>query len=241
MSGGLLRDGLAALGIRPDAADLLERYLRELDRWNAKYGFVKATAEELVTKHALDSIAGASVVARLCEGARPGVLDVGSGAGFPGIPLAIALPGIRFTLLERSAKKCAFLENCRALLGLANVRVLQADLASASGGVEPRPRGGVEPRPRGGVEPRPRGGVEPRPRAGYDVVTFRAVAPLDRFLADLARSGIAWRYVASYKGRRDRIDEELSALGPAARGAEVLPLPVPFVDEERHLVVIPGS
>jgi 16S rRNA (guanine527-N7)-methyltransferase len=229
MSGGLLREGLAALGIRPDAADLLERYLRELDRWNAKYGFVKATAEELVTKHALDSIAGASVVARLCAeeatgAAQPtvhrepcGVLDVGSGAGFPGIPLAIALPGIRFTLLERSAKKCAFLENCRALLGLANVRVLQADLASASGGVEPRPRG------------------------GYDVVTFRAVAPLDRFLADLARSGIAWRYVASYKGRRDRIDEELSALGPVARGAEVLPLPVPFVDEERHLVVIPGS
>jgi 16S rRNA (guanine527-N7)-methyltransferase len=131
------------------------------------------------------------------------------GPGFPGIPLAIALPDIGFTLLERSAKKCAFLENCRALLGLANVRVLQADLASTSG--------------------------------GFDVVTFRAVAPLDRFLADLARSRIAWRWVASYKGRRDRIDAELSALGPAARGAEVLPLPVPFMDEERHLVVIPGS
>ena len=222
MTGSRLGDGLAALGIREGAGELLERYLGELERWNAKYGFVKATAEELVTKHALDSIAGAPIVARLCAGesaeaARPAVLDVGSGAGFPGIPLAIALPGIGFTLLERSAKKCAFLENCRALLGLANVRVLQADLVSASGGVEPRPRG------------------------AYDVVTFRAVAPLDRFLADLARSQIAWRYVVSYKGRRDRIDEELSALGPAARGAEVLPLPVPFVDEERHLVVIPGS
>jgi 16S rRNA (guanine527-N7)-methyltransferase len=225
MSGGQLRDGLDALGIRAGAAELLERFLAELDRWNVKYGFVKATADELVAKHALDSIAGASVVARLCAGAWPStvppapcrVLDVGSGAGFPGIPLAIALPDIGFTLLERSAKKCAFLENCRALLGLANVRVLQADLASVSGGVEPRPGG------------------------GFDVVTFRAVAPLDRFLADLARSRIAWRWVASYKGRRDRIDAELSALGPAARGAEVLPLPVPFVDEERHLVVIPGS
>lgn len=209
MNADLLRDGLAALGIRPDAAAVLERYLRELDRWNVKYGFVKATADELVTRHVLDSIAGAPVVARLCEGASLGVLDVGSGAGLPGIPLAIALPGIAFTLLERSAKKCAFLENCRALLGLANVRVLQADLTSASG--------------------------------GFDVVTFRAVAPLDRFLADLARSRIAWRFVVSYKGRRDRIDAELSALGPAARGAEVLPLPVPCVDEERNLVIIPGS
>ena len=134
---------------------------------------------------------------------------MGSGAGFPGIPLAIALPDVGFTLLERSAKKCAFLENCRALLALANVRVLQADLAGAAG--------------------------------RFDVVTFRAVAPLDRFLADLARSGISWRWVAAYKGRRDRIDAELAALGPAARGAEVLRLPVPFVDEERHLVIIAGS
>ena len=152
-------------------------------------------------KHVLDSIAGAvhrgpAVRGDASGGARAAVLDVGSGAGFPGIPLAIALPGIGFTLLERSAKKCAFLENCRALLGLANVRVLQADLSGATG--------------------------------RFDVVTFRAVAPLDRFLADLARSGIAWRWVASYKGRRDRIDAELAALGSGRarrRGAARCPCP----------------
>jgi 16S rRNA (guanine527-N7)-methyltransferase len=72
----------------------------------------------------------------------------------------------------------------------------------------------------------------------YDVITFRAVAPLDRFLADLARSKVAWRSIAAYKGRRDRIDAELTALGPAARGAEVVRLAVPFVDEERHLVML---
>ena len=219
-----------------ETADLLERYLAELDRWNAHFGFVKATPDELVVKHVLDSIAGAATVAGLCAeaaagGVEPlgaaasrgagrgsarlgrrrappwgGVLDVGSGAGFPGIPLAIALPGVRFTLLERSGRKCAFLENCRALLGLANVTVLPADLSAATG--------------------------------AYDVITFRAVAPLDRFLADLARSKVAWRSIAAYKGRRDRIDEELAALGPAARGAEVVRLAVPFVDEERHLVVL---
>jgi 16S rRNA (guanine527-N7)-methyltransferase len=237
VSGSRLRQGLDELGIRsPAAADLLERFLAELDRWNARFGFVKATREELVARHVLDSIAGAATVAALCaEGApggvaaapggvaaapggvaaapggvepRPGggVLDVGSGAGFPGIPLAIVLPGIRFTLLERSAKKCAFLENCRALLGLANVGVQRADLSAASG--------------------------------GYDVVTFRAVAPLGRFLADLGRSKVAWRSVAAYKGRRDRIDEELAGLGLAARDAEVVRLAAPFMDEERHLVVL---
>jgi len=247
VSGSRLRRGLAALGFggvdgQPDGrggapalrgldetADLLERYLAELDRWNARFGFVKGTPDDLVARHALDSIAGAAVVAGLCAGyaaggveplgaaasrgagrgsARPRgtVLDVGSGAGFPGIPLAIALPGAGFTLLERSAKKCAFLQNCRALLGLANVTVLPADLSAAAG--------------------------------GYDVVTFRAVAPLARFLADLARSKVAWRSVAAYKGRRDRIDGELAALGPAARGAEIVRLDVPFVDEERHLVVL---
>jgi 16S rRNA (guanine527-N7)-methyltransferase len=237
VSGAILRAGLEALGGGPvggrdgfglrgldEVADLLERYLAELDRWNARYGFVKATADELVVKHVLDSIAGAAAVAGLCaggavrgaggeaaeEGAVPGepggVLDVGSGAGFPGIPLAIALPGVRFSLLERSGKKCAFLENCRALLGLANATVLEADLSEASG--------------------------------SFDVVTFRAVAPLDRFLADLARSKVAWRSVAAYKGRRDRIDEELAALGPAAPHAEVVRLDVPFMDEERHLVVL---
>ena len=213
MSESQLRQGLDELGISaPGAADLLERFLAELDRWNARFGFVKATPDELVVKHVLDSIAGAATVAGLCaEAAAGGVLDVGSGAGFPGIPLAIALPEVRFNLLERSGKKCAFLENCRALLGLANVTVQQEDLSAASG--------------------------------SFDVVTFRAVAPLDRFLADLARSKVAWRSIAAYKGRRDRIDAELTALGPAARGADVVRLAVPFVDEERHLVVLhgPGS
>jgi 16S rRNA (guanine527-N7)-methyltransferase len=215
VSASRLRRGLDELGIHaPGAADLLERYLAELNRWNAKFGFVKATPDELVVKHALDSIAGAVAVAGLCaeveEGAAGGgrVLDVGSGAGFPGIPLAIALPRVRFTLLERSGRKCAFLENCRALLGLANVTVLAADLSAAMG--------------------------------AYDVITFRAVAPLDRFLADLARSKVAWRSIAAYKGRRDRIEEELAALGPSAVAAEVVRLAVPFGDEERHLVVLRG-
>src|SRR3970282_2411065 len=54
------------------------------------------------------------------------ILDFGSGAGYPGIPLALYLPGARVTLLEASAKKCAFLSRVRGILGLSNVDVVQA-------------------------------------------------------------------------------------------------------------------
>jgi 16S rRNA (guanine527-N7)-methyltransferase len=203
---GLLREGLERLGLGAEpAAGLLARYLAELSRWNARYGFVKADSRELVVKHALDSVAAARQVARLAGSGT--VLDVGSGAGFPGIPLAIVLPEVRFVLLERSSRKAAFLGNCRALLGLRQVRVVAADLSAATG--------------------------------EFDVVTFRAVAPLVRIIADLDRSAVAWKWLAAYKGRADRVREELAALGPRAPGAEVIPLAVPFLDEERHLVVLP--
>jgi 16S rRNA (guanine(527)-N(7))-methyltransferase RsmG len=67
------------------------------------------------------------VLARLSP--RRTVLDVGSGAGFPGLPLALFLEDSRFVLLERSARKAAFLGNVVALLGLANVRVLEMQLS----------------------------------------------------------------------------------------------------------------
>ena len=66
---GRVRGGPGLRGL-DEVADLLERYLAELDRWNARFGFVKATADELVAKHALDSIAGAATVADLCAEVR---------------------------------------------------------------------------------------------------------------------------------------------------------------------------
>lgn len=209
----LLRQGLERLGIgtascrertTAQAAELLSRHLAELERWNVRFGFVKASGEELAVKHALDSAAAAPLIERLAGTGR--VVDVGSGAGFPGIPLAAVLPQARFTLLERGAKKAAFLENCRALLGLANVSVAVKDLGEISG--------------------------------DFEVVTFRAVAPLRRMLELLGRSQVAWKWLAAYKARRDRIDRELAELGSAGKGAEVTRLEVPFLEEERHLVIV---
>jgi 16S rRNA (guanine527-N7)-methyltransferase len=130
---GRLREGLSLLEV-PDAgrvAGMLERFLLELRKWNPRFGLVKAGAEELVVKHVLDSLSAWRSVAEEAPGGT--VLDVGSGAGFPGIPLAVALPSISFSLLERSAKRAAFLLNCAVLLELANVKVIQADLDRVSG------------------------------------------------------------------------------------------------------------
>jgi 16S rRNA (guanine527-N7)-methyltransferase len=73
-----------------------------------------------VTKHVLDSL----TVLPWLRGQR--VADVGSGAGFPGIPLAIVAPGVHFALVESIGKKCRFLEHVRDSLGLDNVEVVQS-------------------------------------------------------------------------------------------------------------------
>lgn len=113
-----LRSGLAALRVDADAA-ALTAYVTELDRWNRVYRFVKADRERLVTHHVLDALTAVPAVRRF----GPAVADLGSGAGLPAIPLAIALPRLSFTLIERSEKRRAFLTAAVAHLRLRNARV----------------------------------------------------------------------------------------------------------------------
>ena len=115
---------------------LLELYLDELERWNPRFGLVNFTDRvELVVKHVLDSLSGWSAIRGAIE-SPAGVLDVGSGAGFPGIPLAAAMPDVPFTLLERMARRASFLKTCAVLLRLPLLRVVQADLSDAQGEYE---------------------------------------------------------------------------------------------------------
>jgi 16S rRNA (guanine527-N7)-methyltransferase len=206
----ILRKGLSLLEV-PDAvraAPLLERYLSEIEKWNPRFGLVKAQGEELIVKHVLDSLSAWRIVRDLAEGASGTVLDVGSGAGFPGIPLAVALPSLEFTLMERSSKRAAFLENCAVLLGLRNLSVLEADLSAASG--------------------------------DFDVITFRAFAPLDRFFGDLLRARVRCRAIVAYKGREEKARDELERMRGLGFSfdAEIGRIEVPFMDEERHIVSI---
>jgi 16S rRNA (guanine527-N7)-methyltransferase len=264
-SSDILGRGLAALDL-PDAerlARLMERYIGELSKWNPRYGLVNASGDELVIKHVLDSLSAWRLIDELCRGGEnagrppdasseggaadagrmsgahlgPGsVLDVGSGAGFPGIPLAAALPRLSFVLLERSTKRCVFMENCAVLLGLPNVRVVEADLGRADSALHARGKAG-------GSGARAADAALHASRAAaletFDVITFRAVAPLGRFLENLERSGLQWRSIVAYKGKAARVEEELGEIGPQwAPRARVQPVSVPFLDDERCLVVI---
>jgi len=112
-------EGLAALGLDPTADQLaqVDLYLAEIELWNPRAGLVNAAGAELIVRHLFDSLAGLPYIEAL---AHDSIADVGSGAGFPGIPLAIFLPDAAVTLIERSAKRAAFLRNVIALAGLSD-------------------------------------------------------------------------------------------------------------------------
>jgi len=124
VSPGLLREVLAEAGIPafPGATEQLSVHADEMLRWNRSIRLTAITDPvEVAVKHVADSL----LLLRFAP--FPGrILDFGSGAGYPGIPLALYLPGARVTLLEASAKKCAFLSRVRGILGLSNVDVVQA-------------------------------------------------------------------------------------------------------------------
>lgn len=149
-----LTAGIAALGLAlPDGAEAkLLAYLALLDKWNRVYNLTAVReVERMVGHHLLDSLAavpffqgGDSDLIR--------VLDVGSGGGLPGIPLAIARPELRVALIDSIAKKTAFLLQAKAELGLANLNVV-------TGRVE-----------------------DYRPETGFDVITSRAFSDLKEFV-----------------------------------------------------------
>jgi 16S rRNA (guanine527-N7)-methyltransferase len=123
VSPDLLREVLAEAGIPdfPKAAELLALHANEMLRWNRSIRLTAITDPvEVAVKHVADSL----LLLRFAP--FPGrILDFGSGAGYPGIPLALYLPGARVTVLESSAKKCAFLSRARGLLELSNVIVVE--------------------------------------------------------------------------------------------------------------------
>jgi len=122
----LLRAGLARLPGPPldgQRADVLLRYLDLLQRWNRSYNLTAISdPRAMVTHHLLDSL---SVSPWVPEGR---LLDAGTGAGLPGVPLAVARPELRVTLLDSAGKKIRFLNQVRRELGLENIEPVQARL-----------------------------------------------------------------------------------------------------------------
>ncbi|MGM0564853.1 MAG: 16S rRNA (guanine(527)-N(7))-methyltransferase RsmG [Pseudomonadota bacterium] len=133
-----LSDGLRALelcgGATPWWLDEAKQtawlqYLALLEKWNRAYNLTAVRQmDRMVAQHLLDSLA----IAPYLEGPR--ILDVGTGAGLPGIPLAIAFPRWQFTLVDSNGKKTRFVEAAVRELGLANVEVRQCRIEDLNAG-----------------------------------------------------------------------------------------------------------
>ncbi|MBU4120181.1 MAG: 16S rRNA (guanine(527)-N(7))-methyltransferase RsmG [Proteobacteria bacterium] len=127
-----LSEGAAQIGIRLGKAelDLLAAYHRELLIWNRRINLVSdRSSREIVIRHFIDSLTLAPWISR-----PDGLLiDIGSGAGFPGIPLRIALPGLQLWLVEASRKKTSFLSHLVRTLRLDQVTVVRERIEALIG------------------------------------------------------------------------------------------------------------
>ena len=198
-----LERGVKALGLplAPEAQAKLVDYLALIDKWNRVYNLTAVREpEQMIAHHLLDSLA----VAPHLTGTS--LADVGSGAGLPGIPLALARPQLAVTLIESSHKKAAFLKQAAIELGLGNVEVVNSRVEACDAARR------------------------------FDVVISRAFSDLPEFVALAGRLCAEGGVLAAMKGVHPY--EELAQLPAPYRVRTVVPLTVPGLDAERHLVLI---
>jgi 16S rRNA (guanine527-N7)-methyltransferase len=201
-----LDEALSRHGVPADAADPLARLLAALEEEPDPHTTVPA--EEVVDVHIADSLA--ALTFRELHDARA-IADVGAGAGFPGLPLAVALPAARVDLIEAAGRKAAVVRRLADAAGIGNARTVPMRAEKWAGG---------------------------EGRGAYDVVCARAVGPLAvlvEYAAPLLRDGgslIAW------KGRRHAVEEAAGEAAAERLGLE--PVEIRYVEpypgsRDRHL------
>ena len=132
----LVSTGAAELAIPlADAAvDRLVAYVRLIEHWNATYNLTAVRdPRDMVTQHILDCLAAAAALARRRGGSGDRLIDVGSGAGLPGIVIAIASPHRDVICVDSVGKKAAFITQAAGTLGLKNVKAIHGRIASVGG------------------------------------------------------------------------------------------------------------
>ncbi len=219
-----LIDGLKKCGIPDSAAEpiaqKMEAYIKEIVLFNSAYNLTNTSdRDELVVRHIFDSLAAWEKIRGLAENAEsagaPLVLaDIGSGGGLPGIPLAAAfacagIEGVRFELVERMEKRCAFLENCAAILGLKNVSVVNSE-------AERLPEAAYDL---------------------ITFRAFRPLdKKMTKTLLRIVKEGGC---LCAYKAKAESIKEEMAGITALVPEFEVVPLAVPGLENsERNLVII---
>lgn len=211
-----LQNGLKEFGFLddeiPSLCQKMESYIKELILFNSAYNLTNTSDhDELVTRHILDSLSAAQNIKKIAEkiGSDVKIADIGSGGGLPGIPLAAAFPQFNFFLVERMAKRCAFLENCAAILGLKNVTVWNKEAEKV-----------------------------PAESFDISVFrAFRPLdEKMIKTLLSLTKTG---GFLAAYKAKSENIKTEMDAINKIVPEYNVEKLFVPGLeDSERNLVIV---
>ncbi len=205
---GAITAGVAAQDARldDDQIDRLTHYLRLLEKWNRVYNLSGVrNVHRMIAAHLLDSLS----VRDFLEGQK--VLDVGTGAGLPGIPLAIAQPGTKFVLLDANAKKIRFIRQAVIELGLRNVTV-QCKRIEAY-----------------------------RPESGFDTVISRAFASVMDFVAGAAPACAPKGRMLAMKSSLTAEEKQwLRAMAQVSKifTLHAFKLNVPHIYSERQLIAI---
>lgn len=215
-----LLEGASALGLRLSQAQqaAFQLYYESLVDWNQRFNLTAVTEyEQVQIRHFLDSLS--CLLAREARLAlsRPGarMIDVGSGAGFPGVPLKLVCPATQLTLLEATGKKVTFLEHLVQLLELQTVTPIKARAEELA--------------------------HDPAHREQYDLVLTRAVADLPvavEYMLPFCKVG-GW--ALAQKGEAGAAEawtaqRAISLLGGELR--RVVPVELPRLPEDRSLVVV---
>ena len=204
----LLLSGATELGVplTDRQADDLFAYVAELHKWNRKINLTAITSErDVVIKHLLDSL---SYLKGFSADAGGRLLDMGSGAGFPAIPIMIARPELAITLVESVKKKASFLRHVCRVLQLAKIEVLDIRTGEVAASYDNT----------------------------YNVVTARAFAEMGTALSDGRRFLKPGGHVVLSRGRGESLEEkEAARLGFVLE--KKIHLVLPHSDNERSLWV----
>ena len=205
----LLIEGAATLGISltRDQMKAFELYLKELNLWRKKINLTSRKDDrEIILKDLLDSL---TLLKYLPQ--ETSVLDLGSGAGFPGIPLRIVRPGLKVVLLEATRKKVFFLKEVLRILKLSGVNIYWTGEEKGIGGLS----------------------------ASFDFVVSRAFGSLLAFASEgigfLKKGGI----LLAMKGKkgREELEESLASLRSKGLGLDfVETIHIPYLRHERNLI-----
>jgi 16S rRNA (guanine527-N7)-methyltransferase len=211
LAAGEILAGACQLGLNLDVrqADLLSRFAALLVRWNSVHNLTAVDAPlQILSHHLLDSLAILQPLGRIFWQRAAGVLDIGSGGGLPGIPLAIARPDWRVTLVDKVQKKVAFLTQVKVELGLANVQCIHGRAEELK----------LEP-----VEL-----IVSR--------AFASLAEFVRVSRHLLAPGGWWGAMKGVAPLGEI--EELRRAYPEVRVADIVKLDVPRLGAERHLILL---